>query len=151
MDLKHFKKILIPILLLIPFLPGAVRAFNVTEVGDYQIRLFTEPDPPVATKELRITFKVLHSRDNSPVNGAKVFVSTKETLQDIKEGGLDLVDLSDFIPAKEADEFGNYEVSTTFQRPDNYYIRVVIKGLKGNEGDDHLSAGFSLLDRKSVV
>ena len=96
MDLKPFKKILILIFILIPFLPGTVRAFNVTEADEYQIRLFTEPDPPVATKEMRITLKVLRSSDDSPVRGAKVFVSTKETIQDIKAGGLDFRDMSGY-------------------------------------------------------
>ena len=144
MGLKPFKNILIIIFLLIPFLPGTVRAFNVTEAGEYQIRLFTEPDPPVATKEVRVTLKVLRSSDDSPVSGAKVFVNTKETLQDVKVGGLDFKSMSGYSEAKEADEFGNYELSTTFPRPDAYYIKVVVERLKENGIDDHLSAGFSL-------
>jgi hypothetical protein len=91
-----------------------------------------------------ITLKVLRSRDHSPVRGGKVFISTKETLQDITEGGLDLRDIPDFQEAKEADEFGNYELLTTFPKPDIYYIKVAIKGLEGNYVDNPLSVGFSL-------
>ncbi len=144
MNIKYHRKILILIFLLILLLPSQALASGAVEVGEYQIRIFTEPEPPVASEEALITLKILRSRDQSPVRGGKVFISTKETLQDITEGGLDLRDMPDFQEAKEADEFGNYELLTTFPKPDIYYIKVAIKGLEGNYVDNPLSAGFSL-------
>ena len=144
MIIKYHNKILIFILLLIPLLPGTALASNAVEAGGYQIRIITEPEPPIAQKEVRITLKVLRSRDQSPVGGGKVFISTKETLRDIKDGGLDFRDRSGYKEAKEADEFGNYELPVTFSNPDVFYIKVVIDALEGNNLDNPISVGFNL-------
>jgi len=144
MNIECPRKILIFILLLIPLLSGTALGSNAVEAGGYQIRIITEPEPPIAQKQALITLKVLRSRDQSPVRGGKVFISTKETLQDIKDGGLDFRDRSGYKEAKEADEFGNYELPVTFPKPDVFYIKVFINGLEGNNLDNPISVGFNL-------
>lgn len=128
----------------IPLLPVTAFATNAVEVGGYQFRIITQPDPPVAEEQALITIKILRSLDDAPVRGGKVFISSKETIQDIKDSGLDFRDRSGYREAKEADEFGNYELPVTFPRPDVYFIKVFIDGLKGDKLDDPISVGFNL-------
>ncbi len=52
--------------------------------------------------------------------------------------------MSAYQEATEADDFGNYELLTTFPKADVYYIKVAIQGLAEKNVDKPLSVGFSL-------
>lgn len=125
-------------------LTGFAWASNAVMVADYQIRIFSDPDPLIAGQEATITIKILRSRDNTPVRNGKIFLSTTDTLQAIKLNGFNFTDTSDFFAANEADEFGNYALKTTFDEPDTYYIKIAIKELEGKIINDPLTAGFTL-------
>ncbi len=145
MDLKKVNtQILISVLFFITVLTGAAWASNAVIVGDYQIQIFSDPDPLIAGQEATITIKILRAGDNTPVRRGKIFLSTKDTLQAININGLKFTDTSDFITANEADEFGNYALKTTFGEPDTYYIKIAIKELEGNIINDPLTAGFTI-------
>jgi hypothetical protein len=111
---------------------------------DYQIRIFSDPDPLIAGQEATITIKILRSRDNTPVRSGKIFLSTKDTLQTININGFNFTDTADFVAANEADEFGNYALKTTFGEPDTYHIKIAIKELEGKIINDPLRAGFTI-------
>jgi polyferredoxin len=125
---------------------SAVSAFasNSVLMGNYQIQLFIDPDPIVAERSATITIKVLRSTDKAPVRGGKILLSTGETLREVETGGLDLKDISGFREAREVDEFGNYELETTFRRPEPYYLRLAITALEGKTIDPPLMVGFSV-------
>jgi hypothetical protein len=125
-------------------LSGPALASNTMMVGDYQIQVFTDPDPLMAEKEVTITLKILRSQDHTPVRGGKIFLSTKDTFQAINNNELNLNSASEYIEAEEADEFGNYELKTIFSEPDTYYIRVAIKELEGQVINAPLKVGFTI-------
>jgi hypothetical protein len=62
-------------------LTGIAWASNAVMVEDYQIQIFSDPDPLIAGQEATITLKILRIRDNTPVRRGKIFLSTKYTLQ----------------------------------------------------------------------
>jgi hypothetical protein len=145
MNLKKVNtQILISVLLFITVLTGAAWASNTVMFEDYQIRIFSDPDPLIAGQEATITIKILRSRDNTPVRSGKIFLSTKDTLQTININGFNFTDTADFVAANEADEFGNYALKTTFGEPDTYYIKIAIKELEGKIINDPLRAGFTI-------
>jgi polyferredoxin len=71
-------------------------------------------------------------------------LSTKSTLQAISNNTLNFYSTSEHVEAKEADEFGNYELKTIFSEPDTYYIRVAIKELEGQVINAPLKVGFTI-------
>jgi polyferredoxin len=145
MGLKQIHSIiLISLLLFTIALAGPALASNMMMVGDYQIQIFTDPDPLIAGKEVTITLKILRSQDHTPVRGGKIFLSTKSTLQAISNNTLNFYSTSEHVEAKEADEFGNYELKTIFSEPDTYYIRVAIKELEGQVINAPLKVGFTI-------
>lgn len=45
---------------------GPSLASNAVRVGDYQIQIFTDPDPLVAEMEVTLIFKILHVKNFPP-------------------------------------------------------------------------------------
>jgi polyferredoxin len=145
MTLKSFlSPISILFILLITTMPGQALGSDSALLGDYQIQVFADPDPPIAKKETTITVKILYADDFTPGRGGKILISAKEKLQDITSNGLDLKDIAEYANMKEADQFGDYEWITTFAEPDTYYLKVVIKGMDGKVIARPLAAGFSI-------
>ena len=141
---KANRKILILLLLFITVLIGPALAANTLLIGDYQIRIFTDPDPVISGKEATIIVKILRSRDNTPVRGGKIFFSTADTFQDKKSNGLDIEDHSEYQTVTDVDEFGNYQLKTTFKEPDSYYIQAAINELEGKTLYPPLTVGFTI-------
>lgn len=115
-------------------------------IGQYRIQVFTDPDPVIAGKEATIILKVVRLQDFSsvrPVRNGQIFLSTG-TLGSISASGLNLNDLSGYKQTQAKDEFGNYELKTTFPNPDTYYIRAAIKGIDAITTHAPLTAGFTL-------
>jgi polyferredoxin len=137
---------ILPILImaLITVMAGPAWAANAVAIGDFQIQIFTDPDPLIARKEASITLKMIRIRDHTPVRGARILLSPKDTLQTISINGLNFKDISEYTAAGEADEFGNYELRTIFSEPDTYYIKVAIIELAGNIINEPLTAGFAI-------
>jgi polyferredoxin len=128
---KVTKTILILSILLMMVWTGSALAANVLYVGDYQIQIFTDPDPLIAGKETLIIAKILRSRDNMPVRGGKIYFSTSSKFQVEGINQIELKGNSTYQAAKEADDFGNYQLKTSFKEPDSYHIQVAIKELEG--------------------
>jgi polyferredoxin len=137
-------RILLTMLLFLIFMPQAAWASKAVLIGEYQIQMFTDPDPLIAEKEATIILKILRSQDQMPVRNATIYLSTKDTFQSVKTNGLDLKRLSEYKAATEADEFGNYELRTIFKKADIYYIKVAISELEGKKFNLPLTAGFTL-------
>ena len=68
-------------LLFFTFIPVPALASDPVRIGDYQIRIFTEPDPLVAGKEATIIIKILRSRDHKPVRNGQIYLSTESEFQ----------------------------------------------------------------------
>ncbi|UCE51406.1 MAG: 4Fe-4S binding protein [Desulfobacterales bacterium] len=134
----------LPLILLITISTGPLWASNAVLVGDYQIQIFTEPDPLIAGREAGIVLKVLRSQDNQPARNSKIYLNIGNTLQSLSSKELELKDNSEYKIAREVDEFGNYELKTVFTNPDIYYIRVAIKELEGEPINAPLKAGFTI-------
>jgi hypothetical protein len=127
---KNNAHILLSFLLLLAFIPQPALASSDVLTGDYQIQIFTEPDPLVAGKEANIIIKILRSRDHMPVKNGQIYLSTENTFQTARAKRPDLKIVSEYKAATEADEFGNYELRTIFKEADTYYIKVAVKGWK---------------------
>jgi polyferredoxin len=134
----------ISIILLLTVVAGSVWASNASLVGDYQIQVFTDPDPLIAGREAIIVIKILKSDDNKPVRGATVYINNKNTLAAIRSSGLDLKDTAEYKIAREVDEFGNYEFRTVFTNPDVYYIAADIRELEGTPITFPIKAAFTI-------
>jgi polyferredoxin len=131
-------------MLFITILTGPVWASNAVLVGNYQIQIFTDPDPLIAGREAIIVLKILKADDNKPAKGGRVYMNTKNTLEAIRSSGLDLKDNSEYKIAREVDEFGNYELRTIFSKPDTYYITADIRELEGNPINVPIKAAFTI-------
>lgn len=121
---------------------GPSLASDAVRVGDYQIQIFTDPDPLVAETEVTLILKILHLKNLSPVRGARMIVGTGERLEDIISNGLDLNNASDYLVAEEADVFGNYQFNTTFRESGIHYIGVSISELEGEILGSPIAIGF---------
>ena len=135
---------LLLILLFFTFIPVPALASNPVRIGDYQVRIFTEPDPLIAGKEANIIIKILRSRDHKPVRNGQIYLSTENNFQAAKTNGRDLKIISDYKAAVEADEFGNYELRSNFKEAGAYYIKVAVKGLEGKKFNKPLTAAFTV-------
>jgi polyferredoxin len=145
MTLKNsLSPISILFILLITTMPGQALGSDSALLGDYQIQVFADPDPPVAKKETAITVKILYADDLTPGRGGEILISAKEKPRDIATNGLDLKDIAEYANMKEADQFGDYEWKTIFPEPDTYYLIVAIKGMDGQVIARPLAAGFSI-------
>jgi polyferredoxin len=113
-------------------------------VGEYQIQVFTLPDPLVAGREATVTLKLHRLRDNRPARGGKVFVNTSSTMEQVTEEGPDFGDKRGYVQAAEADELGNYEFTVSFDRADTFFVKVHIDQLDGKGYNAPLTAGFTL-------
>jgi hypothetical protein len=131
-------------LLFFTFIPVPALASNPVRIGDYQVRIFTEPDPLVAGKEANIIIKILRSRDHMPVRNGQIYLSTENNFQTAKTDRPDFKITSEYRTATESDEFGNYELRTIFKEADAYYIKVAVKGLEGKKFKEPLTAGFAV-------
>jgi polyferredoxin len=131
-------------LLFFTFIPVPVFASSLVQIGDYQVRIFTEPDPLVAGKEATIIIKILRSRDHKPVRNGQIYLSTENNFQAAKTSDRDLKIISDYKAAVEADEFGNYELRSNFRETGAYYIKVAVKGLEGKKFKEPLTAAFTV-------
>ena len=136
--------------LLLAFIPQPALASSDVLIGDYQIQIFTEPDPLVAGKEANIIIKILRSRDHMPVKNGQIYLSTENTFQTARAKRPDLKIVSEYKAAIEADEFGNYELRTIFKEAGAYYIKVAVKGLEGRIFNKPLTAGFTVTVNASV-
>jgi polyferredoxin len=143
-DLRNNIRRLVFLLMLITLLPLRALGSSSVLLRDYQVEILTNPDPPVAGRDVTITLKILHSGGRAPARGEKVFLSTKETAEDLKTKGVILKDNTEYEEASEVDAFGNYELKTRFPKPDTYYIKVAIRSFEDNTTDGALKAGFSL-------
>jgi len=141
---KIVRKFTISLVVLLTISTGPVFASSAMRFGDYQIHFLTNPDPPTAGKPATIILKILTSQDKAPVRDALIFLKSKHTSQARMANEFDLSDNSDYQAATEADEFGNYELETTFANPANYHITAIIKVLKGEKPTPPLTIGFTV-------
>ncbi len=142
--------ILLSFLLLLTFMLQPALASNEALIEDYQIQIFTEPDPLVAGKEATIISKILRSKNLLPVKNGQVYLSIENNFRAVKSNDRDFKNLSEYKEAIEADEFGNYELRTNFKKAGAYYIKVVIKELEGKILNEPLTAVFAVTVKASV-
>ena len=132
------------ILIFLTFIPGSIFAANVAIIGDYQIQVFTEPDPLVAGKEANLIIKILRSNDKMPVRNGQIYLITQNISQTTNISRPDLKVLPEYEATTEADEFGNYELKKIFRNAGTYDIKIAFKGLEGKIFVKPLTAGFTL-------
>jgi polyferredoxin len=147
---KNNTHILLSFLVFLTFIPGTVLGANAVLIGDYQIQIFTEPDPLVVEKEANLIIKILRSRDHLPVRNGQIYLNTRRNFQSAKTNDRDLEIISEYKATTEADEFGNYELRTNFKEAGAYHIKVAIKGLEGKTFNKPLIAGFTVRVKTSV-
>ena len=144
----NFKKvtqnILVLLLLYVTVWPGPALAVNTLLFEDYQIQLFTDPDPLIAGKETFIIAKILRSQDSAPVRDAKIYFRITDNFQNKEIETLDLKKNAAYLAAKEVDEFGNYQLKTTFKDPDSYFIQAAINALEGKKLHPPVTVGFTV-------
>jgi polyferredoxin len=139
---KVTQNILVLLLLYVAVWPGPALAVNTLLVEDYQIQLFTDPDPLIVGKEAFIIAKILRSQDSAPVRDAKIFFSIRDNFQTKEIEALDLTENTTYQAAREVDEFGNYQLKTTFKDPGSYFIQAAIKALEGKKLNPPVTVGF---------
>ncbi|MEE8430575.1 MAG: 4Fe-4S binding protein [Candidatus Desulfatibia sp.] len=141
---KVTQNILVLLLLYVAVWPGPALAVNTLLVEDYQIQLFTDPEPLIAGKETFIIAKILRSQDRAPVRDAKIYFSITDNSQGKEIEALDLKKNTAYQAAREVDEFGNYQLKTTFKNPGGYFIQVAINALKGKKPYPPVTVGFTV-------
>ncbi len=139
---KVTQNILVLLLLYVAVWPGPALAVNTLLVEDYQIQFFTDPDPLIVGKEAFIIAKILRSQDSAPVRDAKIFFSIRDNFQTKEIEALDLTENTTYQAAREVDEFGNYQLKTTFKDPGSYFIQAAIKALEGKKLNPPVTVGF---------
>jgi polyferredoxin len=142
--------ILLTLLLSLEFIPQHALAANDALMEDYQIQIFTEPDPLAAGKEATIILKILRSKNHIPVRYGQVYLSIENNFQARKTDDRDFKISSEYKVATEADEFGNYELRTSFKKAGAYFIKAAIKGLGGKTFAEPLTTGFTVSVKASV-
>lgn len=141
---KVTQNILVLLLLYVAVWPGPALAVNTLLVEDYQIQLFTNPEPLIAEKEIFIIAKILRSQDSAPVRDAKIYFSITDNFQGKEIEALDLKKNAAYQAAREVDEFGNYQFKTTFKDPGGYFIQVAINALEGKKLHPPVTVGFTV-------
>ena len=139
---KIHTSILLTLLLSLVFIRQHALAANDALMEDYQIQIFTVPDPLVVGKEATIILKILRSKNLLPVKYGQVYLDIENNFRAEKSNDSDFKNLSEYKAAIEADEFGNYELRTNFKKEGAYNIKVAIKGLGGKTFNEPLTAGF---------
>ena len=142
--------IILSFLVIMAFISESALAAKAVLVGDYQIQIFTEPNPLVAGKEATIILKILRSKSQLPVRYGQVYLSFENNFQAGKTNNRDFKIQSEYKAAIEADKFGNYELRTNFNEAGDYYIKVTIKGLGEKTFNEPLTAGFTVRVKASV-
>ena len=132
------------------FISESALAAKAVLVGDYQVQIFTEPDPLVVEKDANLIIKIQQSRDKRPVRNGQIYLSTRSNFQAAETDDRNFKILLGYKAAIEADEFGNYELRTNFKEAGAYYIKVAIKGLGGKTFHEPLTAGFTVRVKASV-
>ncbi len=144
----NFNIKIIPVLILLPLwaicIAGTAPAADALMIEDYQIQLFTDPEPLISGETAILILKILRSQDNEPVTDGKVFIRNGDPSQAVKANGPDLKGSSEWEMATRADEFGNYALATRFEKPGNFYIKVAIFELEGKKFKPPLQVGFAL-------
>jgi hypothetical protein len=123
---------------------GPASAANTLLFGDNQIQFFTDPDPLIVGKETFIIVKILRSQDSAPVRDGKIYFSITDNYQRKEIEALDLKKNAAYQAAQEVDEFGNYQLKTTFREPGNYYIQAAINELEGKKLHPPVTVGFTV-------
>lgn len=142
--LSFYCKAIVTLLIAIFF--GAAPASAVTvSTGDYQIRLLTDPSPPIAGQETLITLKIIRARDGLPARNGKILIKLSEVKDSDEIGRTVNQDLSTFHLVRESDEYGNYEFTGIFARHAAYYIDIVIPEIEGSRPASPLGASFNVL------
>ena len=147
---KSALKFAISLVVLLTLSAGPVFASSAMRFGDYQIHFLSNPDPFTAGKPATIILKILTSQDNAPVRGAIILLNPKNTSQARLTNEFDFSENSDYQAATEADEFGNYELKTTFSDPAIYHITAIIKALEGKKFTPPLTIGFTVAVRPPI-
>jgi polyferredoxin len=119
-------------------------------VGEYQLQVFTLPETISAQKEVAITLKIHRNSDGQPAQGGKVFIDADTMLDEANDKGINFQDNGSYVQAVQADRFGNYEFTTTFENANTYFIKVRIDELDGKTYNAPLTAGFILEASPSV-
>jgi polyferredoxin len=121
-----------------------VFAYTVS-TGDYQIRLYTDPAPPVAGQETLITLKILRVTDRLPIQNGSILIKLSEAADKEEVGKAENEDLSTFNMVEEGDEHGNYEYKSIFARHRPYNIDIMIPEIDGIRLASPLRAGFIVI------
>ena len=147
---KKFKYVLLSLPLLLICITEPALAYDLVRIGDYQIQLFTDPDPLIAGKEANLIIKILRSQDQMPVRNGQIYSSIQNKFRAASLKRPDLNVLSEYQAITEADEFGNYELKTIFQDAGTYDINIAFEGREGKKFIKPLTAGFALTVNASV-
>ena len=121
------------------------RAMTSVTSGEYQIRLLTEPDQPVAGETTLINLKILRLADNRPALQGKILVKVSEAGDSIKIDEHKKENFSNYSLATQSDEFGNYQHKEIFSRHATFFISVVISEIEGTRLPKPLKVGFSVV------
>jgi polyferredoxin len=113
-------------------------------VGEYQMQVFTLPNPLVSGKEGTVTLKIHRLSDNRPARDGRVFVNTQYTTEELTVEGAGFEGKTGYFRAVEADQPGNYEFNVSFKRAASYFIKVRFEELGGKHYNAPLHAGFTL-------
>ena len=122
-----------------------------TTIGEYHMQVFLLPEAVSVNKEATITLKIHRTYDGQPVRRGKVSVSTDATLDQATDEGISYLDQERYLPAENADGYGNYEFRTTFNEANSYFIKVRIDEIEGKTYNDPLTTGFVLQVAPSAI
>jgi polyferredoxin len=115
-----------------------------TTVGEYALQVFALPETVSAQEETIITLKIHRHSDGQPAQGGRIFIQTDTLLDETNDQGINYEDDGNYIQVTQADNFGNYEFRTTFEKANTYFIKLRIDELDGKTYNAPLTAGFSL-------
>ena len=147
---KNNAYILLSFLVFFTFMLESVLAAQAVLDRDYQIQVFTDPDPLIAGHEANIIIKILRSQDHTPVRNGQIYLNTENTSQAAHIKRLDPEAIAEYQAATEADEFGNYELKKIFKDAGTYDIKIAFEGLEGKKFNKPLTVGFALTVNASV-
>jgi polyferredoxin len=147
---KNNTYILFFFLVFLTFIPKSVLAAKAAIIGDYQIQVFTDPDPLVAGHEGNIIVKILRSQDLMPARNGRIYLSTGNASQNASRNDRNPKIISEYKATTKADEFGNYELRTNFDAAGDYYIKIAAKEIEGQTFIEPLTAGFTITVNASI-
>lgn len=150
MGTKNNTHIIFFYLIFMTFMPGSAYPANVVIIEDYQIQVFTEPDPLIAGKEANLIIKILRLQDQMPVRNGQIYSSIQNKSRAVSLKRPDLKVISEYHATSEADEFGNYELKTIFQDAGTYDMDIAFEGREGKKFIKPLTVGFALTVNASV-